>query len=155
VHEKDLVLAEFCVVKKRQHMQSSNPQIWGPRSLSYWLILPIALGIIYVGARFIVDPAVGGAGFGVPFANDHDIPYARIKGIRDIFAGLALLPLLMARMRKAAAWVFTSAIVVPATDFLIVLSTNGPSDTSHLLVHGLITVYMLFTSFLLFKHHQS
>jgi hypothetical protein len=84
-------------------MQTSNAQIWGPRSLSYWLIWPIALGIIYVGA----------------------------------------------------AWVFTSAIVVPATDFLVVPSTNGRSDTFHLLVHALTAVYMLITSFLLFKHQQS
>jgi Domain of unknown function (DUF4267) len=136
-------------------MQTSHPQIWGPRSLSYWLVLPIALGIIYVGARFIVDPAAGATGFGVPFANDHDFPYARIKGIRDIFSGLALLSLLVSRMHKATAWVFTSAIVVPASDFLVVLSTNGPSDTFHLLVHGLTAAYMLFTSFLLFKHYQS
>jgi hypothetical protein len=136
-------------------MQTSHPRRWGPRSLSYWLVLSIALGIIYVGARFLVDPAAGATGFGVPFANAHDFPYGRVKGIRDIFAGLALIPLLVARMRRAAAWVFTSAIVVPATDFLVVLSTNGRSDTFHLLVHGLTAVYMLFTSFLLFKPRQS
>lgn len=136
-------------------MQTSNVQSWGPRSLSWWLTLLIALGIIFIGARFIVDPAVGATGFGIPFANNRDFPYARIKGIRDIFSGLVLLPLLIARMRTAAAWVFTSAILVPATDFAIVLSTNGPSDISHLLAHGLTGVYIAFTSFLLFKHHQS
>ena len=135
-------------------MQAINPQTWGTRNLSYWLTLLIALGIIYIGARFIINPNAGATGFGIPFATDHDFPYARIKGIRDIFSGVALLPLLILRMRRAAAWVFTSTIIVPATDFLIVLSTNGASDIQHLLIHGLTVVYMIFTSYLLFKHKK-
>lgn len=135
-------------------MHTTNSPIWGPRSLSYWLTLLVALGIIYIGVRFIVDPVAGAGGFGVSFSSDRDFPYARIKGIRDIFSGLVLLPLLILRMRKAAAWVFTSAMVVPATDFLIILSTNGSADIQHLLIHGLTVVYMLFTSFLLFKNYR-
>ena len=126
-------------------------QQWGIRSISFWMTLLIALGIIFVGARFIVSPNAGAVGFGIPFTSNGDLPFGRIKGIRDIFSGLALLPLLMLRMRRATAWVFTSAIIVPATDFLVVLSTNGASDISHLLVHGLTALYMAITSFLLFK----
>jgi len=133
-------------------MQTTNPQTWGTRNLSYWLTLLIALGIIFIGARFIIDPQAGAMGFGIPFATDQDFPYGRIKGIRDIFSGVVLLPLLFLRMRRAAAWVFTSTIIVPATDFLIVLSTNGASDIQHLLIHGLTVVYMVFTGCLLFKN---
>lgn len=115
------------------------------------MTLLIALGIIFIGARFIVSPNAGAAGYGIPFTSSDDLPFGRIKGIRDIFSGVALLPLLMLRMRRATAWVFTSALLVPATDFLIVLSTNGASDISHLLVHGLTALYMAITSFLLFK----
>jgi hypothetical protein len=132
-------------------MQTINSQTWGTRNLSYWLTLVIALGIIFVGARFIIDPNAGAIGFGIPLATDHDLPFGRIKGIRDIFSGVVLLPLLILRMRTAAAWVFTSAIIVPATDFLIVLATNGASDLQHLLIHGLTVVYMAVTSFLLFR----
>src|SRR6187402_2471951 len=130
-------------------MQTINSSTWGTRNASFWMTLLIALGIIFIGARFIIDPNAGAVGFGIPFATDHDFPYARIKGIRDIFSGVVLLPLLMLRMRKATALVFTSTIIVPATDFLIVLSTNGASDVQHLLIHGLTVVYMLFTSYLL------
>src|SRR5882762_7432627 len=92
---------------------------WGTRSVSFWLTLSIAAGIIFVGARFIVNPAGGAAGFGIPFSTTADYAYGRIKGIRDIFSGLVLLPLLWLRMRRAVAYVFTSAIVIPATDCLI------------------------------------
>ena len=135
-------------------MQTSNSQSWGAKSLSFWLTLLIALGIIFVGARFIIDPNAGAIGFGIPFATDHDYPFGRIKGIRDIFSGVVLLPLLFLRMKRATAWVLTAAIIVPATDALIVLATNGASDIQHLLIHGLTVVYMIVTSCLLFKEKK-
>ncbi|HTD41095.1 MAG TPA: DUF4267 domain-containing protein [Mucilaginibacter sp.] len=124
---------------------------WGARSASFWMTLLIAAGIIFVGIRFIISPNAGAAGFGIPFSDARDIAFGRIKGIRDIFSGVALLPLLFLGMRRATAWVFTAAIIVPATDCLIILATNGPTDALHLLVHGLTAVYMMITSFLLFR----
>ena len=128
-----------------------NQTSWGLKSVSYWSVLLLALGIIYIGIRFIFHPQVGAAGFGIPFASGHDAVYGRIKGIRDTFSGLVLLPLLWMRMRKATAWVFTVAIVVPAFDFLIILLYNGSGDIAHLLVHGITATVMAITSFLLFR----
>jgi hypothetical protein len=130
---------------------NSETNQWGIRSASFWMTLLIALGIIFIGARFIINPKVGAEGFGIPFHNVNDIAFGRVKGIRDIFSGLVLLPLLVLRMRKAVAWVFTAAIIIPATDCLIILATNGPSDIQHLLIHGLTALFMAITSFLLFS----
>ena len=124
---------------------------WGARSVSFWMVMLIALGIIFVGICFIADPAAGANGFGIPFSSNSDIAFGRIKGIRDIFSGLVLLPLLFLKMARATAWVFTSAIIIPASDCLTVLATNGPSDLQHLLIHGLTAVYMMIASFLLFR----
>ena len=126
---------------------------WGIRSASYWMTLLVALGIIFVGIRFIVDPLAGAAAFGIPFSGTPDLAFGRIKGIRDIFSGLVLLPLLFLRMKKATAFVFSAAIIVPATDCLLVFLNNGP-DIPHMLIHGLTAVYMLITSFLLFSEKQ-
>ena len=126
-------------------------QQWGIHSLSFWMILPIALGIIFVGVAFIFSPSSNAVGFGIPLTSSADLPYGRIKGIRDIFSGIALLIPLFLKMRKAAALVFTAAVIIPATDCLIILATNGPSDIQHLLLHGLTALYMIVTSFLLFK----
>ncbi|WP_166670698.1 DUF4267 domain-containing protein [Olivibacter sp. XZL3] len=123
---------------------------WGIRSISFWSVLMLALGIIYIGIRFIIYPEVGASGYGIPFKNAHDAAYGKIKGIRDIFSGLVLLPLLWMKMRKAAAWVFTATIVVPVFDFLVILSYNGSSDISHLLIHGITAAVMIITSVLLF-----
>ena len=121
------------------------------RSASWWMTTVIAVGIIFIGARFLAYPSAGAEGFGIPFSRTNDLAFGRIKGIRDIFSGVALIPLLWLRMRQATAWVFTAAIIVPATDCMIVLATNGPGDIAHLLVHGGTAVYMAMTSYLLFK----
>ena len=123
---------------------------WGIKSVSFWSVLILAVGIIFIGVRFIIQPDVGALGYGIPFENANDSVYGKIKGIRDIFSGIVLLPLLWMRMRKAVAWVFTIATVVPAFDFLIILSYKGSSDIVHLMIHGITAVVMAITSVLLF-----
>lgn len=130
-------------------------QQWDIRSASFWMVLPIALGIIFIGAAFIISPSSNAAGYGIPMINPGDLPYGRIKGIRDLFSGIVLLLPLVFKMRKAAAWVFTASIIIPVTDCLIILETNGPSDLQHLLLHGLTALYMMVTSFLLFNDKHS
>jgi len=127
---------------------------WGLRSVSYWVTLFLALGIIFVGVRFIVAPSVGAEGFGIGIIDAHDLAYGRIKGIRDIFSGVVLLPLLWMRMRTATAWVFTTTIIVPVTDGVIVLINNGAGDVPHLLIHWGTAAFMMVTSYRLFRHND-
>ena len=124
---------------------------WGFQSVSFWMTLLVAAGIIFIGGRFMVHPLAGADGFGIPISDVKDLPFGRIKGIRDVFSGLVLLPFLLFRMRRAAAFALTTAIIVPATDFYIVLMTNGSKDLQHLLIHGLTVVYMIVTGILLFR----
>jgi hypothetical protein len=128
-----------------------NQHHWGMRSVSYWITLVLALGIIFIGVRFILQPHVGAIGYGLAFHDEHDAVYGKIKGVRDVFSGIVLLPLLAMRMRKATAWVFTTAIVVPVVDFMIIRSTNGTGDLEHLLVHGVTALVMVVNSSLLFS----
>ncbi|MBB6109834.1 hypothetical protein HDF23_002583 [Mucilaginibacter lappiensis] len=123
---------------------------WGLRSVSWWITLLLAAGIIFIGIRFMIIPQVGATGFGISFSNTGDAVYGKIKGIRDAFSGLVLLPFLWMRMRRVTAWVFTTAIIVPTTDALIVLTTNGIHDTAHLMIHGGTALVMIITSILLF-----
>jgi hypothetical protein len=123
---------------------------WGLRSVSWWITLLLAAGIIFVGIRFMIVPQVGATGFGISFSNAGDAVYGKIKGIRDAFSGLVLLPFLWMHMRRVTAWVFTITIIVPITDAFIILTTNGINDTAHLLIHGGTAFVMVITSVLLF-----
>ncbi|MCD8739137.1 DUF4267 domain-containing protein [Mucilaginibacter roseus] len=127
---------------------------WGARSVSFWITFILASGIIFIGLRFIMLPHVGAAGYGINFKNASDTAYGQIKGIRDIFTGIALLPLLFMRMRRAVAWVFSAAVIVPVADFLIVLTNNGAGDMEHLLIHGITALVMIVNSILLFKQNH-
>jgi hypothetical protein len=143
---RTFVLLNYNTMKTQQIKET-----WGFQSVSFWMTLFVAVGIIFIGARFIVYPAVGADGFGIPFSDTSDFPFGQIKGIRDIFSGVVLLSFLLLRMRMSAAMALTAAIIIPATDFLIVLTTNGSGDLSHLLIHGLTAVYMIVASVLLFR----
>lgn len=124
---------------------------WGWRSLSYWMTLFIALGILIIGFRFMLMPETSIEDFGLKVSSASEHALGRVKGIRDIFSGIALLCLLLARMKRASAYVFTAAIIIPFTDCLLVYLQNGV-DLPRLLVHGLTGVYMVITSFLLFRN---
>ncbi|HEY4111225.1 DUF4267 domain-containing protein [Puia sp.] len=133
-------------------MKTQNERlVWSVGSLSWWLVLLVALGIIFVGVRFILVPAAGAEGFGIGFSNVFDGDYGRIKGIRDIFSGLVLLPFLAMRMRRVAAWVFSSAIIIPLTDGMLVIGRNGWGDIAHWSIHWGTALYMIVVSVLLFR----
>lgn len=152
---REFSLTNF-VLLNNKHMKTTNEiTTWGIRSVSFWMTMLVALGIIFVGIRFIISPAGAAIDFGVPFSSANDIAFGRTKGIRDIFSGLVLLPFLYLRMRNATAWMVTAAIIIPVADCLTIFAVNGPSDVPHLLIHGLTAVYMAITSFLLFRVKHS
>lgn len=127
------------------------PAPWGWQSATSLMILPIALGILFIGLRFILAPQISVDDFGIRTLTDSGLTYGRIKGIRDIFSGVALLALWLARMKKATAYVFTAAIIIPFTDCLLIYQQNGV-DLPRLLVHGGTVVYMVITSCFLFSN---
>ena len=139
---------------KRQ-MKAQSITNWGPRYSSYWLTLPIAVGIIFIGLRFIMAPSVAAQGYGIPLQPDSSLSYGYVKGIRDIFAGLILLPFLWLRRARTTAIIFSLAIIIPAADFCIILVNNGLHDIAHLLIHGGTTLYMIVVSVLLFRVKSS
>ncbi|GAB3969909.1 DUF4267 domain-containing protein [Spirosoma terrae] len=124
---------------------------WGWQSASSWMILPIALGILFIGLRFMLAPQISMDDFGIGSFTDSGLAYGRIKGIRDIFSGIALLALWLNRMKQATAYVFTAATIIPFTDCLLIYQQNGV-DWPRLLVHGGTAVYMIITSFFLFSN---
>jgi hypothetical protein len=131
-------------------METQRTRQWGPRSASYWLTALIAVGIIFIGLRFILAPQAGANGYGIPLP-EQALSYGIIKGIRDIYSGIILFIFLIMRNRRITAFVFGAAIIIPLSDLFTVLSVNGPGDLQHLLIHGLTALYMLITTFLLFK----
>ena len=132
-------------------MKTTCIQSWGTHSASFWLSMLVAVGIMFIGIRFILAPFTAGEGYGIMMKHDPTIGYAYAKGIRDIFSGIVILIFLIRRNARITAILFSAAIIIPVTDFFTVLNVNGISDITHLMIHGCTAIYMLIVSLLLFK----
>jgi hypothetical protein len=72
-----------------------------------------------------------------------------IKGIRDIFSGLVILPFLFGGNRKVAAILFVTAIFIPFCDGLVIISHLGFAPP--LLIHWGTAFYMMVVSYFLLR----
>ena len=60
----------------------------------FWMVVLLAVGIIFIGVRFLAAPLTAAAAFGVPTNPTSPMAYLWAKGTRDIVSGLLLLALL-------------------------------------------------------------
>lgn len=117
------------------------------RRIAGGLAALIGVGIIAIGARFLVDAEAAAAGFGVPSTGR---PYLAVKGVRDIGSGLFVLVLLALGQRRALAWVLVAAAVIPAGDAAIVIAHDGPPAVAYG-VHGVTAVVLVAVAGLLLR----
>ena len=82
------------------------------------------LGMIFIGARFLLSPEVAEAGYGIHFNEQGDYSFHYIKGIRDIFSGLLICVFVVMNERRALGVTLLAGTMIPLTDMLIVLSKS-------------------------------
>jgi Domain of unknown function (DUF4267) len=119
--------------------------------IGYVLAGLTAVGIIVIGARFLIAPTVAAAGFGIAAGHDGGKadPYLSVKGVRDIASGLIAVILLTAQMPHVLGWFELAACTIPIGDAVIVLRHGGPKATAYG-VHGGTAAVLLATAALLF-----
>lgn len=91
----------------------------------FWCTLVVPVAIIALGTNFLFNPVGASTGFGIPIHDPAAFPYMWIKGIRDIFAGLVILPFLLRGDRRSTATIFAISIFVPFGDGLVILAHLG------------------------------
>ena len=82
------------------------------------------LGMIFIGARFLLAPETATAGYGIHFNAHGDYSFQYIKGSRDLFSGLLICNLVMRKQIKALGITLAIGTIIPFTDMLIVLSKD-------------------------------
>ena|ERR1700722_19442088 len=119
-------------------------------AIGYPLAGLIGVGIIFIGARFIIAPRVAAAGYGVqPDLSQRSAgAYLSVKGVRDIASGLIVFALMATGATHPLGWMMLAATIIPLGDATIVLRHGGPKSIA-LGVHGLTAAVMLVTSALL------
>jgi hypothetical protein len=117
--------------------------------IGYYLSGAIALGIVFIGGRFLFAPYAVAAGFGVAVRPDaiwH--AYLSVKAIRDIASGLFIAILMFNRSAHLLGWFMLAATIIPLTDAAIVLR-HGGTKAAAFGIHGATAVVMIVASGLL------
>ena len=119
-------------------------------TIGYVLSGLLAVGIIFLGARFLVAPRVAAVGYGVlPDVDETSVrAYLSVKGVRDIATGLFVVILMIARETHLLGWVILAATIIPLADAAIVLRSGGSRAIAYG-VHGVTAAVMVVTTALL------
>ncbi|MGW1615465.1 DUF4267 domain-containing protein [Streptomyces sp. NPDC002285] len=117
---------------------------------AYTLAVVLNLFCVFLGYRFLFQPASAATGYGVPARPDGDAgAYLSIKGLRDGTFGLLGLALLFFVGARAEAWFMLAVAIVPLCDTLIVLRHGGAKAVAFG-IHFATAVVVLITAALLF-----
>ncbi|WP_067450523.1 DUF4267 domain-containing protein [Actinomadura macra] len=116
---------------------------------SHGLAVVLALFVVVIGVRFLVQPRAAADGYGVPAKPDGDAAYLTIKGLRDLTSGVIGLALLAFVGADAGAWFMLAVALTPLGDTLIVLR-HGGTKAAAFGIHFATAVIVLISAALLF-----
>jgi hypothetical protein len=115
-------------------------------AVAYGLATVLDLFILFIGARFLLQPEASAAGYGVP---SQPSAYLHVKGVRDASLGILGLALLVFAGHAAAGWFMLVAALIPLGDTLIVLRHGGTKAVAFG-IHFATAVVVLISAALLF-----
>lgn len=134
-------------------MMNSDTHQLRKNSALFWFTLAVPVAIIGIGVNFIVNPAGASAAYGVPIDDRAAFPFMWIKGIRDIFSGLVIIPFLLSGNRRVTAILFAIAIFVPFCDGLVIIGHSG--FAAPLFIHWGTALYMMIVAAILFRSNKA
>ena len=114
------------------------------RWLSIGLALLVAFAIIVIGAQYVATPRTATRSFGLPLPEEgaNIAWWLRLKGVRDIVAGLAVLAFMAWGGSRAVGILLLVLAIIPVGDMLIVLAGKG-STARALGMHGVTAAVMI------------
>ena len=127
--------------------RGGRPAIYAKRQILRRHLVPAA--IIAIGIDFVLNPVGASTGYGIPIHDPAAFPFMWIKGIRDIFAGLVVLPFLWRGDRRTTAILFALSIFVPFGDGQVILSHLGFAPP--IFIHWGTALYMMVVSYFLLR----
>ena len=110
----------------------------------------VSVGIIVIGCFYVAAPEriVGGFGLKPPASDADTRAWLRLKGVRDVADGLAVLTLMLTTDHRTVGIVLLVFAIIPFGDMSNVLLSGGRKVTAFS-VHGVTCAVMLFAGILL------
>jgi hypothetical protein len=114
------------------------------------LAVLVSVGIILIGCFYVLSPQRVTRSFGLkPPAPDGDTrAWLRLKGIRDIAAGLAVVTVMLTTDSRTVGVILLVFAIIPFGDMSNILLSGGRKATAFS-IHGVTCAVMLFASLLL------
>jgi uncharacterized protein DUF4267 len=112
--------------------------------LALGMALLVALAIIAIGTQYVVSPTTATRSFGLPPPEDgaNIAWWLRLKGVRDIVSGLAVLAFTSWGVPLGVGIILLVEAIIPVGDMLVILAAKG-SARSAFGIHGLTAVLMV------------
>jgi hypothetical protein len=112
--------------------------------LSIGVALLVALGIIAIGAQYVASPRIATRSFGLPLPEEgaNIAWWLRLKGVRDIAAGLAVLAFMAFGGLRAVGILLLVLAIIPVGDMLVVLAGKGSARRAFG-IHGFTALLMI------------
>ncbi|GAA0359772.1 DUF4267 domain-containing protein [Bacillus horti] len=123
---------------------------WGPKSLSFWLIMVCAFGLIALGINGFIQPLAASRAFGLEIVSPLDSGYVRAKAARDLVLGISIIVLVFMRIKKVLIAFSLVSAIIPFIDGILVLTQYG-GELKDSWQHFITMLGVLFISFLLWK----
>lgn len=110
----------------------------------------IAVSVITIGCFYLASPERISGSFGLkPPAPDADTrAWLRLKGIRDVGAGLVVLTMMLTTDTRSVGIALLAFAIIPLGDMSIVLGSGG-SKSKAFSIHGVTCAVMLVAGLLL------
>ena len=114
------------------------------------LAVLVSASIIVIGCFYLAAPQRIMGSFGLkPPATDADtVAWLRLKGVRDVAAGLAVLTLMLTTDSRTVGIILLVFALIPFGDMSNILASGGNKATAFS-VHGVTCAVMLFACLLL------
>jgi len=110
----------------------------------------LAVGIIVIGCFYLISPKriLGTFGLKPPASDADTLAWLRLKGVRDVAAGLVVLAMMLTADARLVGIALLVEAVLPLGDMSINLACGGRKATAFS-VHGVTLMVMLVVGLLL------
>ncbi|HEY0452806.1 DUF4267 domain-containing protein [Actinophytocola sp.] len=108
-----------------------------------------ALGILFIGLRYLLAPHASAATFGLPdWPREAFQSWLNLKGVRDLGIGLLTVTMLITATPVTLAWFILVTALIPTGDMLVVLRYRGSKALAYGM-HGGTAAALVVIAFLL------
>jgi hypothetical protein len=110
----------------------------------------VSVAMLIIGCFYLISPQriLGSFGLRPPASDADTLAWLRLKGVRDIASGLAVLTLLLATNTRTVGILLLVFALIPFGDMSNILLSGGRKDTA-LSIHGVTSMLVILAALML------